>query len=183
MHQLLGVRDLSHPDYVCLLKKSLYDIKQAPRAWYKRFANYVSRLGFSHSKADHSLFIYCQGNAMAYILLYVDDVILIASSDALRTFIMTVLGSEFAMKDLGPLSYCLGIAITHHARSVFLSQRKYVEEIINRDSMSKCTTSVDTKHKLSANTSTPYANPLYYQSLAGVLQDLTFTRPDISYAM
>jgi len=90
--------------YVCLLKKSLYGPKQAPRAWQQRFAYYVSRLGFSHSKADHSLFIYRQGNAMAYILPYVDDIILTSSSDALRTSTMTLLGSEFAMKDLGPLS-------------------------------------------------------------------------------
>jgi len=72
--------------------------------WHQWFADYVSRLGFSHSKVDHSLFICRQGNAMAYILPYVDDIILTASSDALRTSTMTLLGSEFAMKDLGPLS-------------------------------------------------------------------------------
>ena len=58
MHQPMGFRDPNHPNHVCLLKKSLYDLKQTPRAWYKRFVDYVSTLGFSHNTSDHSLFIY-----------------------------------------------------------------------------------------------------------------------------
>ena len=59
---------------------------------------------------------------MAYILLYVDDIILTAFSDELRKSIITLLSSEFAMKDLGQLSYFLGIVVTHHAGGLFLSQ-------------------------------------------------------------
>ena len=59
---------------------------------------------------------------MAYILLYVDDFILTASSDALRCSIMALLSSEFAMKDLGPLNYFLRIAVTRHMDGMFLSQ-------------------------------------------------------------
>lgn len=136
MHQPMGFRDPDHPDHVCLLKKSLYGLKQAPRAWYKKFADYVSTLGFSHSTSDHSLFIYRQGTAMAYILLYVDDIILTASSDAIRKSIISLLSSEFAMKDLGPLSYFLGIAVTRHTGGLFLSQRKYAAEIIERAGLS-----------------------------------------------
>lgn len=84
MHQPLGFRDLHHPDYVCRLKKSLYGLKQAPMAWYQRFADYVATIGFRHSTSDHSLFIYRQGLDMAYILLYVDDIILITSTQVLR---------------------------------------------------------------------------------------------------
>jgi len=61
MHQPMGFRDKSRPDHVCLLKKSLYGLKQAPRAWYQRFADFVTTIGFSHSKSDHSLFIYNHG--------------------------------------------------------------------------------------------------------------------------
>ena len=61
---------------------------------------------------------------MAYILLYVEDIILTASSDEFRQSIITLLSSEFAMKDLGQLSYFLGIAVTHHAGGLFLSQKK-----------------------------------------------------------
>jgi len=89
---------------------------------------------------------------MAYLLLYVDDIIFTTFSDALRTSIMRLLSSEFAMKDLGPLGYFLGIAVT----SLFSSQKKYAEEIIERASMSSCKPSptlVDTKPKLSATSS------------------------------
>ncbi|XP_060216786.1 uncharacterized mitochondrial protein AtMg00810-like [Lycium barbarum] len=123
---------------------------------------------------------------MAHLLLYVDDIILTTSSDDLRKSIMTLLSSEFAMKDLGPLSYFLGIAVTLHAGGLFLSQKKYAEEIIERASMSSyrpSATPVDTKPKLSATSTSPFKDPSLYCSLAGVLQYLTFTRPDISYAV
>lgn len=121
---------------------------------------------------------------MAYILLYVDDIILTASSDAICKSIMSLLNLEFAMKDLGPLSYFLGIAVTRHAGSLFLSQRKYAEEIVERASMSSCKPSpipVGTKPKLNETSSMPYDDPSHYLRLAGTLQYLTFMRPDISY--
>jgi hypothetical protein len=123
---------------------------------------------------------------MAYILLYVDDIILTTSSDGLRQSIISLLSSEFAMKDLGPLSYFLGIAVTRHQQGLFLSQKKYAEEILARAGMSSCKpclTPVDTKSKMSATKSDPYADHSLYRSLAGALQYLTFTRPDISYAV
>nr|KYP74640.1 hypothetical protein KK1_007327 [Cajanus cajan]KYP74657.1 hypothetical protein KK1_007344 [Cajanus cajan] len=61
---------------------------------------------------------------MAYLLLYVDDIILTASSDELRKFIISCLSSKFAMKDLGPLSYFLGINVTRHVGGLFLSIKK-----------------------------------------------------------
>lgn len=186
MHQPMGFRDKINPDYVCLLLKSLYGLKQAPRAWYKRFAEFVATIGFTHSKCDHSLFIYRQGSDIAYILLYVDDIIITASSDNLRKHFMALLSSEFAMKDLGPLSYFLGIAVTRHSNGLFLSQKQYAAEIISKAGMSNCSTCptpVDTKPKLSATKDTSYEDPTKYRSLAGALQYLTFTRPDISYAV
>lgn len=186
MHQPVGFRDPTHPDYVCLLNKSLYGLKQAPRAWYKRFANFVSTIGFTQSTSDHSLFIFCRGKEMAYLLLYVDDIILTASSDSLKQSIMSQLSSEFAMKDLGPLSYFLGIAVSRHAGGLFLSQKKYAEEIIERANMSSCrpsATPVDTNAKLAHDSGPPISDPSHFRSLAGALQYLTFTRPDISYAV
>lgn len=81
-------------------------------------------MGFPHSISDHSLFIYHNGNDMAYILIYIDDIIITASSDSLREYIMSKPSSEFAMKDLGPLSYFLGISLTRNLRGIFLSQKK-----------------------------------------------------------
>lgn len=92
MHQPLGFRDRNNPDHVCLLKKSLYGLKQAPRAWYQRFASFLSTIGFVNSKTDHSLFISTHGDDTAYILLYVDDIILTTSSHSLREPLLLLSG-------------------------------------------------------------------------------------------
>ncbi|KAK4360427.1 hypothetical protein RND71_019379 [Anisodus tanguticus] len=186
MHQPLCFRDPNHPHHVCLLKKSLYGLKQSPRARYTRFADFVSTIGFTHSRSDNSLFIYLRGSTLAYILLYVDDIILTASSDTLRQSIMAMLSSEFVMKDLGPLSYFLGIVVKRHSDGLFLSQRKYASEIIERAKMSSCkstSTPVDVKPKLSAAAGVPYEDPTRYRSLAGAVQYLTFTRSNITYVV
>ncbi|GJZ76803.1 ribonuclease H-like domain-containing protein [Tanacetum coccineum] len=185
MHQPPGFRDSVHPDYVCLLQRSLYGLKQAPRAWFQRFASYITRVGFHHSRCDSSLFIYRQGSDTAYLLLYVDDIILTASS---QTFLQQVIGwlhQEFSMTDLGSLNYFLGISATRDSSGMFLSQKKYAVEILERAGMVQCNpsrTPVDTESKLGA-TGDIVSNPTLYRSLAGSLQYLTFTRPDISYAV
>jgi hypothetical protein len=94
MHHPPGFCDPRYPEHVCLFKKSLYGLKQAPRAWYQRFTDYVATLGSSHSISDHSLFIYHHGIDTAYILLYVNSIILTVSSDALRDSIMSKLSSD-----------------------------------------------------------------------------------------
>ncbi|GJU10100.1 ribonuclease H-like domain-containing protein [Tanacetum coccineum] len=125
MHQPSGFTDHAHPDYVCLLQKSLYGLKQAPRAWFQRFASYAIRVGFKHSRTDSSIFIYHQGSETAYLLLYVDDIILTASSSTLLQHLISSLHSEFSMTDLGPLNLTtfLGIFCSNvpPKRSVFLS--------------------------------------------------------------
>ncbi|KAD4586433.1 hypothetical protein E3N88_24034 [Mikania micrantha] len=171
---------------VCLLKKSLYGLKQAPRAWYQRFADFVYTMGFHHSQCDHSLFVYKHGRDTAYILLYVDDILMVTSSAHLRQQFLVQLGTEFAMKDLGPLSYFLGIATQQHTSGLFLSQHKYALEILERAGMAFCkpaATRVDTNEKLSALDRELFTDITLYRSLAGALQYLTFTRPDITYAV
>ncbi|XP_071704657.1 uncharacterized mitochondrial protein AtMg00810-like [Rutidosis leptorrhynchoides] len=90
------------------------------------------------------------------------------------------------MKDLGPLHSFLGISVTRSADGLFLDQHAYAKEIIMRAGLSNCnaaSTPVDTCGKLSSTSGNPYPNPTKYRSLAGALQYLTFTRPDISYAV
>ena len=99
---------------------------------------------------------------------------------------MSLLASEFAMKYFGPLSYFLGIVVTQHASGLFLSQKKYAEEIIDGAGMTSCKstpTPVDRKAKLSASSDSPCEDPTLYRSLAGALQCLTFMRPDVSYVV
>ena len=128
--------------------------------------------------SNHSLFIFQHENDIAYMLLYIDDIILTTSSDMLLRSIISLLSSEFGMKDLGPLSYFLGIAVTRHPGGLFLSQRKYVIEIIDCAGMITCkpsSTPVDTKTKKGANANSLYLDPSQYRSLDGAIQYLTFT--------
>ncbi|GJX33270.1 ribonuclease H-like domain-containing protein [Tanacetum coccineum] len=86
--------------------------------------------GFHHSRCDSSLFIYRQGADTAYLLLYVDDIVLTASSSDLLQQIITSLHAEFSMTDLGSLNYFLGISVTRNASGMFLSQQKYATEVL-----------------------------------------------------
>ncbi|XP_050886112.1 uncharacterized mitochondrial protein AtMg00810-like [Lathyrus oleraceus] len=109
-----------------------------------------------------------------------DDIILITFTHALRKSIMSLLTFEFAMKDLGPLSYFLGIVIYRHPSGLFLSHSTYASEIIEHAGMASCkpsATLVDTKQKLSTSSGTPYEDHSLYQSLAKALQYLPFTLP------
>ncbi|GJZ55049.1 ribonuclease H-like domain-containing protein [Tanacetum coccineum] len=135
MHHPPGFRDSVHPDHVCLLQWSLYGLKQAPRALFQRFVSYITCVGFQHSRCDSSLFIYRQGTNTAYLLLYVDDIVLIASSETLLRQIIASLHQEFSMTDLGSLNYFLGISVTRDSSGLFLSQNKYVVEILERAHM------------------------------------------------
>lgn len=90
------------------------------------------------------------------------------------------------MKDLGPLSYFLGISVTRSKDNMFLVQRKYAHEILARADMASCksaATPVDTKSKLSASSGNLVDDPSFYRQLAGALQYLIFNRPNISYVV
>ena len=132
----------------------------------------MTNIGFVNNISDSSLFIYCHGSDIAYILLYVDDIILTASSNILRQSIMTKLSFEFAIKDLGPLSYFLGIAVSRNSAGLFISQQKYAIEIIDEADMSQCKptpTPITTSRKLCADVGSPYDDPTLYRSLDGAL--------------
>ena len=91
-----------------------------PRAWYSRFATLLLSLGFVEAKLDTSLFIYRHGHDTVYLLLYVDDIVLTASSPALLLRTITALQQEFSMKDLGELHH-FGIAVQRRSGRLFLA--------------------------------------------------------------
>lgn len=186
MHQPPGFVDKTKPHYVCKLEKALYGLKQAPRAWNARISQFLHKLGFVTSKSDASLFVYKNKNDLAYLLLYVDDIVLTGSNSALLQHITSSLKVEFPMSDMGKLSYFLGVKVDHNKAGLFLSQCQYATKIIERAGMSDCkpiSTPADVNSKLSAESGDRIANPTQYRSLAGALQYLTFTRPDITYAV
>uniref|UniRef100_A0ACD5ZU54 Uncharacterized protein n=1 Tax=Avena sativa TaxID=4498 RepID=A0ACD5ZU54_AVESA len=131
---------------------------------------FIKTLGFVCAKSDSSLFVLHQPIGTAYLLLYVDDVVLTASSTALLRRVIDRLQHEFSIKDMG----------------FFLSQHKYAEELLERANMVDCksaTTPIDTSPKLSADAGSPVADASDYRSIVGALQYLTMTRPDICYAV
>jgi hypothetical protein len=100
--------------------------------------------------------------------------------------IITSLQHEFAISDLGDLHYFLGISVTCSPSGLFLSQSKDVQELLDRCHMSTTnyvSTLVDSKCKLSLTDSEPLYNAAEYRSIVGALQYLTFTRPDLAFAV
>ena len=112
-------------------------------------------ISFNPTRSDSSLFFFRRGNDIAYLLLYVDDMVLTDSTPGLLQHIVQRLRAEFAVKDLGELSFFLGIAVKRDAHGFYLSQQRYdAEDILERAGMSSCksaTTPIDVKGKLSAD--------------------------------
>ncbi|GJT47777.1 ribonuclease H-like domain-containing protein [Tanacetum coccineum] len=185
MHQPPDFVDARFPNHVFRLQRSLYGLKQTPRAWFQHFAGYATRARFYHSRCDSYLFNYRQGSQVAYLLIYVDDIILTASSPALLQQIIDSLHNEFNMTDLGALNYFLGISADRNSTGLFLSQNKYALQLLKRAHMVHCNpsrTPVDTESKLGPD-GVHVRDPTLYRSLARGLQCLTFTRPDLSYVV
>jgi hypothetical protein len=175
--------DPALPGHVCRLNKSLYSLKQAPQAWYSRFASHLVSLGFTKAKSDTSLFIYRRGTKTVYLLLYVDDIVLTISSQQLLHHAIDALKKEFSMNDLDPLHHFLGVVVQRHRDTLFLSQHKYTLDILTRHGMSNCnpcSTPVDTCAKVPADADPSVDDPTTYHSLVSALQYLTFTWPDIA---
>lgn len=123
---------------------------------------------------------------MTYLLLYVDDIILTASSTSLLTSLVKSLAKEFSISDLGDLHHFLGITVYRTTPRLFLSQEQYALEIMDGANMLNChsiSTPIDTSSKHSMSSGTPYSDPSKYRSLARALQYLTPTRPDITYVV
>jgi histone deacetylase 1/2 len=188
MLQPPGYVDPRYPHHICKLEKSLYGLKQAPRAWFARLSSKLQSLGFVPSKADVSLFVYKDKSITIYMLVYVDDIIVVSSTSSAADQLLKQLRSEFPVKDLGSLGYFLGIEVKHVKNGVLLYQQKYVNDLLKRTNMlqakSVCTPMASTD-KLSR-----YEGELLnatevtqYRSVVGALQYLTLTRPDIAFSV
>jgi hypothetical protein len=117
--------DSQHPKYVCKLHKALYRLKQAPRVWFDRFSTILLEDGFINSLYDPSLFIFHSEHGLLVLLLYIDDMLLIGSTEAFVCNFIQLLSSEFTMKDFGPIHHFLGIEICKKTNGLHLSQSHY----------------------------------------------------------
>ncbi|PRQ50961.1 putative RNA-directed DNA polymerase [Rosa chinensis] len=184
MAQPPGFVDPQRPDYVCQLHKSLYGLKQAPRAWYEELHQCLLSLGFSSSTADSSLFVKVDHH-ITFLLVYVDDIILTGNSPTFCQQLVEQLNTKFAMKNLGPLHYFLGLEVIRTSHSLFLHQSKYTYDLLARHKMLdvKPTATPESSIKLDNHSGEPLSDPSAYRSMVGALQYLTWTRPDIAHAV
>nr|AAT85031.1 putative polyprotein [Oryza sativa Japonica Group]ABF96679.1 retrotransposon protein, putative, Ty1-copia subclass [Oryza sativa Japonica Group] len=188
MKQPPGYENPSTPDYVCKLDKALYGLKQAPRAWYSRLSGKLHDLGFKGSKADTSLFFYNKGSLTIFLLIYVDDIIVVSSRKEAVSALLQDLQKEFALKDLGDLHYFLGIEVTKIPGGILMSQEKYASDLLKRVNMSDCksvATPLSASEKLIAGKGTILGpnDATQYRSIVGALQYLTLTRLDIAFSV
>uniref|UniRef100_A0A2N9FVU6 Reverse transcriptase Ty1/copia-type domain-containing protein n=1 Tax=Fagus sylvatica TaxID=28930 RepID=A0A2N9FVU6_FAGSY len=186
MVQPQGYIDPSHPSHVCKLLKSIYGLKQAPRAWFESFTSQLLHLGFLASNADSSLFVYKNKSVIAYLLLYVDDIVLTSNTPSYLDHLIQQLSTVFDLKDLGPLHYFLGLQVTRSSSGLFLNQAKYAYGLIKKHNMltSKPAKSPSCPNtRLSLHEGDLLPDPHAYRSLVGALHYLTFTRPDISFSI
>jgi hypothetical protein len=173
MRQPPGFEDQSHPNYVCKLDKVLYGLNQAPRAWYSRLSKNLIEIGFNSSKVDTSLFFYSRNEITMFMLIYVDDIIVVSSNNDTITALLQDLQKDFTLKDLGKLHYFLGIEVNQTADGILLSQEKYANDLLRKFGMNNCksVTPMITSEKLSMHEGEQLGpkDSTHYRSIVGAL--------------
>jgi hypothetical protein len=171
---------------VLRLRKALYGLRQAPRAWNTKLDTSLGTLGFTKCATEHALYTKASARGHLIVGVYVDDLIITGAAqrdidDFKRQ--MTVL---FRMSDLGLLTYYLGIEVQQGRGANTLRQSDYARKLLERGGMSgckPCPTPMEEKLKLSKASSAPRVDATSYRSIVGGLRYLEHTRPDISFAV
>jgi hypothetical protein len=183
------------PNLVCRLKKSLYGLKQAARQWNKKLHSVLLELGFSRLQSDRSVYIYTKGEVRIIMPVYIDDITLASKNTTLLDQTVLDLSKHFKLRDLGETKFLLGVEIIRDRtnRTISLSQRQYIVDMLERYSMSECNpvgTPLAPGTKLSktmgpqTQEEIDYMRTVPYLSAVGSLNYLsTMTRPDIAYVV
>lgn len=169
---------------VCKLQKSLYGLKQSPRAWFARFTNSVIKCGYTQSQADHTMFIKRSEKKIAVLIVYVDDIILTGDHTEELTKLKKFLAHEFEIKDLGDLKFFLGMEVARSKMGIAVTQRKYTLDLLKETGMLGCKpvdTPMDPYKKIGMEKDSLPVDKGRYQRLVGRLIYLSHTRPDISF--
>jgi len=186
IEQPLGYEKKCEEHKVCRLKKALYGLKQAPRAWYSRIDSYLLENGFEKCDGEPTVYIKEKDGKILIVVLYVDDVIFTGNDDHLIENFKSVMKEEFEMTDMGLLRYFLGIEVDQNENGIFISQAKYVNEVLGRFNMQECKAAITPTVmglKLSKEDSSKDFDPSLYKSIVGSLMYLTATRADITFAI
>lgn len=178
-----------HPfyqDHVCKLNKAIYGLTQASRAWYDELRHYLLSQGFKPTISDPSLFHFSSTTDPIYLIVYVYDIIITGPNPTLINKFIHNLASCVSLKDLGPLSYFLGVEVIPHPDGLFLSQSKYINDIFQRAHMlnsKPASTLITTNSPLKLNHGIPLSNPTSFRGIVEALQYLSMTRPDVAFVV
>jgi hypothetical protein len=143
-------------------------------------------LGFIGSKSDSSLFIFESATVTILALVYVDDIIFTGSSSTAISYLIQALATELPVKDLGDLNFFLGIAVSRVSSGLFLSQHRYITDLLTKTNMLNAkpiTSPMSVTTSLSKFSGLKFSDPTLYRSTVGGLQYLSLTRPDIAFAV
>ncbi|CAM8879912.1 unnamed protein product [Rhodiola kirilowii] len=181
---------------VCLLKRSLYGIKQSPRLWYRRFDEFMFKCGFKRSDYDWCIYYrHVQGESVIYLLLYVDDMLIVSHDVAAINDLKVQLSTNFEMKEFGGAKKILGMQIKRNRkeRKLFLCQTDYLTKVIEKFEMVQAKpvlTPVASHFKLSKDQEPQtkeelaYMENVPYSNAVGCLMyAMVCTRPDIAHGV
>nr|GEV75863.1 putative ribonuclease H-like domain-containing protein [Tanacetum cinerariifolium] len=149
--QPLGFKDPDYPDKIYKVVKALYGLHQAPRAWYETLATYLLENSFHKGQTDQTLFIKKQKGNILLVQVYVDDIIFGSTNKELCKAFEKLMKDKFQMSSMGELTFFLGLQVKQKQDVIFISQDKYVAEILRKFSLTdrkSASTPIDTKKPL-----------------------------------
>ncbi|GJU85941.1 putative ribonuclease H-like domain-containing protein [Tanacetum coccineum] len=127
-----GFEDPAHPNKVYRVVKALYGLHQAPRAWYERLSTFLLKHGYRRGAIDKTLFIKKDRRDIMLVQVYVDDIIFGSTKSSMVKDFEELMQKEFKMSSMGELTFFLGLQVKQTTAGIFLSQDKYVKDILNK---------------------------------------------------
>nr|GEY40429.1 ribonuclease H-like domain, reverse transcriptase, RNA-dependent DNA polymerase [Tanacetum cinerariifolium] len=177
-----GFKDTDFPDKVYKIKKALYGLHQAPRAWYETLSTYLLNNGFQRGKIDKTLFIKRHKGDILMVQVYVDDIIFGSTKKELCNAFERLMHKKFQMSSMGELIFFLGLQVKQKNDGIFISQDKYVAEILKKfrfTEVKNASTPMETQNPLLKDEDGEEVDVHMYKSMIGSLMYLTSSRPDI----
>ncbi|KAM7488108.1 hypothetical protein LguiB_025592 [Lonicera macranthoides] len=187
VEQPRGYEHKGEEQKVYKLKKALYGLKQAPRACYSRIESYFVKEGFERCNYEPTLFIKTEkGGKILIVSLYVDDLIFTGNDESMFAEFKRSMMREFDMTDLGKMRYFLGLEVLQRPNGVYISQKKYASEVLERFGMDKSNpvhNPIVPGFKLSKYEEGVKVSGIFYKQIIGSLMYLTATRPDLMFVV
>ncbi|GJU76691.1 putative ribonuclease H-like domain-containing protein [Tanacetum coccineum] len=184
--QPLGFEDPEFPDRVYKVEKALYGLHQAPRAWYETLSTYLLDNGFQRGQIDKTLFIKRVKSNILLVQVYVDDIIFGSTKKKLCIEFETLMHKKFQMSSMGELTFFLGLQVTQKDDGIYISQDKYVDEILKKFGfliVKTVSTPMETSKSLLKDAEAEDVDVHLYRLVISSLMYLTSSRPDIMFAV